>query len=89
MTEAETAALDLLRDMQQMLVEQHDANARKDSELASLTAQLTAMLRPKRAAPAWVAATQVKEWFLAFRNAVASAPTAPSEPPAESVETVG
>jgi hypothetical protein len=43
MTDAETAALDLLRGMQQMLVEQHDAAARKDSEIASLNAQIATM----------------------------------------------
>lgn len=82
MTEAEQAALDLLREMQQMLVDQHDAGARKDNEIASLNAQITAM----QAAPsedAWVAVAQVREWFLAFRNAVAPAPAAPSEPAEE------
>jgi hypothetical protein len=82
MTEAEQAALDLLRDMQQMLVEQHDASARKDSEIASLTAQLAAMQAQPASDEAWVAVAQVKEWFLAFRNAVAPA-AAPVEAPAE------
>jgi hypothetical protein len=88
MTEAEQAALDLLREMQQMLVDQHDASARKDSEIASLTAQLTAMQAQPASDEAWVAVAQVKEWFLAFRNAVAPVPAAPSEPAAEATESV-
>ncbi|MBM3552153.1 MAG: hypothetical protein FJX45_10375 [Alphaproteobacteria bacterium] len=79
MTEAENAALDLLREMRQMLVNMHDAGAAKDGEIASLKAQLDALHSSTDSATAFA---EVRVWFDSFRSAVAPAPAAPASEPA-------
>lgn len=79
MTEAEQAALDLLREMQQMLVDMHDAGTAKDTENASLKAQLDAIHSSTDAA---TAVAEARDWFDSFRNAVMPPPAAPASDPA-------
>jgi len=78
MTEAEQAALDLLRDMRETLLALHEANMEKNSEISSLKDQMAAF----QTADAQTAVAQEREWFDAFRSAVMPAP-APVEVPAE------
>jgi signal transduction histidine kinase len=79
MTEAEQAALDLLRDMRETLLSLHEANMEKNSEISSLKDQMAAF----QTADAQTAVAQEREWFDAFRSAVMPAPAAPVEVPAE------
>lgn len=79
MTEAEQAALDLLREMRETLLTLHEANMEKNSEISSLKDQMAAF----QTADAQTAVAQEREWFDAFRSAVMPAPAAPAKEPVE------
>ncbi len=53
MTEAEQAALDLLRDMRETLLSLHEANMEKNSEISSLKDQMAAFQTADAQLPKW------------------------------------